>query len=58
MYTADQLSKMSMEELELLVRQTKFIEVFSMKEIEKMNIGIYDKDGNLIGVKEGGEEIN
>ena len=55
MLTADQLSKMSTEELELLVRKTKFVEMPSTKELEKMNVGIYDKDGNLIGEKEGGE---
>ena len=36
MYTADQLSKMSTEELELLVRQTKFVEMPSKKELEKI----------------------
>ncbi len=49
MFTAEQLSKLSLEELEKLYRETPEPEVPTLKELENMNVGIYDEKGKLIG---------
>lgn len=52
-YTANQLSTMSLEELEKLYKSMKEPTQAQKKLAwKKMDIGIYDKDGNLIGDKQ------
>lgn len=52
-YTADQLSAMSIEELEELYKSMKE-PTQAQKELawKNMDIGIYDEKGNLIGDKQ------
>jgi len=53
MFTAEQLGKLSLEELEKLMRETPEPKAPTLKELESMNVGIYDEKGKLIGDKEG-----
>ena len=55
MYTAEELSKMSTEELEKILKEMKLDRLPTLEELKSMNVGIYDEDGGLIGEKEGGE---
>ena len=52
-YTAEELSNMSEKELEVLLDSMPGFETPSDEVLNTMDVGIYDKDGNLIGIKEG-----
>lgn len=54
MYTAEQLGKMSEEELENILNELPPFHP-TIDELRRFDVGIYDKDGNLIGDKEGDE---
>ncbi len=50
--TANDLAEMSEEELEELLMSMPKFEAPSDKVISTMDVGIYDKNGDLIGIKE------
>ncbi len=53
MFTAEQLGRLTLEELEKIMRETPVPNTPTLKELESMNVGIYDENGKLIGDKEG-----
>ncbi len=52
-FTAEDLSKMSEEELEALLKSMPKFEAPSDEVLATMDVGIYDEKGDLIGIKEG-----
>lgn len=55
MYTAEELSRMTSEELERLAMSVSNIELPSIEILRTMDVGVYDENGHLIGEKPGGE---
>lgn len=52
-FTADDLSKMSEDELEKLLNRMPKFEPATDEILASMDVGIYDKNGNLVGIKSG-----
>ncbi|MBR1634133.1 MAG: hypothetical protein IJ682_03620 [Lachnospiraceae bacterium] len=54
-YTAEELRNMTVEETELILKNMPKFELPPKEILKLMDVGIYDKDGHLIGEKPGGE---
>lgn len=51
MVTAEQLSKMSPEQREKILRNMSDLKTPILEELDQFNVGLYDNNGNLIGEK-------
>ena len=56
-YTADDLRKMTSEDLERLALYVSDTELPYLTVLRTVDVGIYDKKGHLIGEKTGGEYL-
>lgn len=54
-YTAQELQQMTPEELEKIASEMSGIDLPSIEVLKTMDVGLYDKNGRLIGEKSGGE---
>ena len=55
MYTAEQLSKFSSIEIQKIVDSMPKLQRPNKETLDKLNVGVYDKDGHLTDEKEGDE---
>lgn len=54
-YTAQELQQMSAEELDRIVSEMEGENLPNIEVLKMMDVGVYDKNGRLIGEKSGGE---
>lgn len=54
-YTAQELQQMTPEELEKIASEISGIDLPSIEVLKTMDVGLYAKNGRLIGEKPGGE---